>query len=319
MAGVVKQIINLGLLHEYLFESLIPALFPVGLFLMLSRKLGWWDRALLIAFLTQPLAYVFYWHRDSFLGPRYLFVGLVFLLPLLVRSLFWLGSQRLEYRLGNAAARHILSALLLVNIVYMLLIGAPTRLTIYHSGLKSFKADIAAEAFDQGIREGLVFVPVSYGARIISNLRELGVPAWLIEQVYRGTDHCDLGARARYFLNEGVPSHQVVKELQQLLAESRAVTKVLVNQDKTFRMYTDRVEAIPGDCLSEIQYDNLGYTLVEPHLLHNDPYLRGPLLIARDLRERNYELAALYPNHPAYLYRKGRFIPLKFHKPHEQH
>jgi hypothetical protein len=80
------------------------------------------------------------------------------------------------------------------------------------------------------------------------------------------------------------------------------------NGDPTLRL-TPGAE-IPADCLDEIAYDRRGYTNYLPFLADQAPTLDGPLVIARDLRNRNRELMAGYPARRFVLYRDGTFEPL---------
>ena len=63
------------------------------------------------------------------------------------------------------------------------------------------------------------------------------------------------------------------------------------------------------ECLDEIRYDEAGYSLFTPHLADDDPYLSGPLVFARDLREQNRVLAREMPDRTTWIYRGGRLVP----------
>lgn len=83
----------------------------------------------------------------------------------------------------------------------------------------------------------------------------------------------------------------------------------LTNGDPTLRLVPG--VDLPAECLDQIAYDRAGYSNYSPFLADQDPSLDGPLVIARDLRERNRELIEAYPGRRALLYRSGRFIPLE--------
>ena len=87
ISGLRNELYDLSLLNEFLFDWPIPALLPIGLFLLLSRKIGIWDMRITLAFFFIPFTYFFYWHRDAFLGPRFLYSGTAFLIPLLSHAL----------------------------------------------------------------------------------------------------------------------------------------------------------------------------------------------------------------------------------------
>ena len=86
LMGLRNELIDLGLLNSFLFEWAIPALLPLGAFLAMGLALRKWEGRLVLAFFAIPIAYFFYWHRDAFLGPRYLYEGLPFLMPLVAVS-----------------------------------------------------------------------------------------------------------------------------------------------------------------------------------------------------------------------------------------
>ena len=85
LAGLRNELTDLALLAGFAFEWPLPALVPVGVLFAAGWAGHRWDRRLLAGFLAIPVAYLFYWHRDSFLGPRYLYSGLAFLVPLTAR------------------------------------------------------------------------------------------------------------------------------------------------------------------------------------------------------------------------------------------
>ena len=83
----------------------------------------------------------------------------------------------------------------------------------------------------------------------------------------------------------------------------------LSNGDPTLRLTPGG--NLPAECLDEVTYDRQGYSNYSPFLADQDPSLGGPLVIARDLRERNAELIEAYPDRRAFVYRSGRFLPLE--------
>jgi len=316
-AGLRNELTDLALLSSLLFEGPIPALLPVGLLFAAGWAVRKWDHRLLVGFLALPVAYFFYWHRDAFLGPRYLYAGLAFLVPLTARGLLevygrwrgrnlWDGSSLTRVPLTSAV-----SVLLLLCFLYAALYSAPRRFQVYRSGLASMKVDLPAQARAAGVSDALVFIPVSWGNRLLARMRGLGVPAAAAERAYRHSDHCALELLLRRAEAEGWDGGRTSAAIAALGEAGTVVpsTSPLSNGDLTLRLVEGEMPA--SACLDEISYDRAGYANYTPFLADQDPSLTGPLVIARDLRWRNRRLEDAYARRKAYIYRDGRFLPLE--------
>lgn len=315
LAGLRNELLDVALLHALLFEWPIPSLLPVAALFAAGWARPGWDRRLLLAFLAIPAAYFFYWHRDGFLGPRFLYAGLAFVLPLTARGLLaawrWAGERRLRAAPGLDAvpARGWLASLLLLCFAYSLLYAVPQRFRVYNTGLRSMKVDLLAEARRAGLEEGVVFVAVSWGNRLLARIRALGVPASLAERAYRNVDHCELERLVTAAEAEAGGGRRLAARLEVSLEREWHLAEPALNGDPTMRLAAGR--PLDPACAAEVVYDRSGYTVYSPHLLANRPDLSGPFVVARDLRGRNEMLRRNYPGRPAYLYRPGRFIPLE--------
>ena len=314
LSGLRAELLDLSLLNLALFEWPLPALLPIGI----GFATGWlgrtWDRRLLAAFLAIPAAYFFYWHRDAFLGPRFLYAGLAMVLPLTARALV-VGSRRLkgrEIRLPGPVrpvpVAKFAGAVLALCAGYALLYAVPQRARVYASGLRSMKLDLVEEARAAGIDEGLIFVSVSWGNRLIARLHGLGVSASLAEVAYRRVDHCRLQVLVDDAVLDGRGAAAVETGLRKLIDRAEPVEAVPLNGDPTLRLRPGA--ALAESCLQELRRDSLGYTIFAPHLPANSPGLDAPLVMARDLGDHNAALQARYPDRPAYQYRNGGFTLL---------
>jgi 4-amino-4-deoxy-L-arabinose transferase-like glycosyltransferase len=315
LTGIRNELIDLSLLNEYLFEWPIPSLWAVALFIAFCPKQSSWDYRLIVAFLAFPLAYLFYWHRDQFLGPRFLFSSLVFLIPLCARALVSLGRFFGDKEIPGFLSfkpmplHRWFSFCLIFMIAYGVFVGIPSRASIYASSFSSMKLDLAKQAKTQGLERGLVFIPVSWGNRLLAQMRELGVTASKAEVIYRQVDHCELQILVDSLRVPNVSELELSSRMQELLDRPNKVVRAPINNDPTMRLEPNRKLA-PG-CVEEIQYDlRWNYTVFAPHLADNRPGLDGDFVFARDLRGRNEELISMYPDLPAFIYRKGRFEPL---------
>jgi len=311
LTGLRNELVDLGLLQSFLFEWPIPALWPLGAVLALGWATRRWEARLLGAFFAIPAAYFFYWHRDAFLGPRYLYEGLPFLVPLVAGSFLRL-RRALRGRniawLGGVSASTLVVATIGLSFAYSIFYSTPQRFRVYASGLESVKRDLVAEAEAAGITGGLVFVAVSWGNRLIARARAAGASASVTERVYRSSDHCELELVVRAAEEGAWAPGRLDQEMLGIMRPKGEIEVVRLNDDPTLRLVPNRPLAAP--CANEVRYDQAGYTNYSPHLAENDPELRGRFVFARDLRAQNEKLRAEYPHRPAYLYRDGTFISL---------
>ena len=311
MTGLRNELVDLALLELYLFEWPIPSLFPLGFALILGWLIRRWDGWLLAMFLAVPAVYLFYWHRDASMGPRFLYTCVAFLVPLTARALVE-GARRLTRQqtrfLGGVNAAVFAVSLLLLSTLYALAYGIPARFRIYQTGMDSMKLDLVEEAEKEGIERGLVLVSVSWGDRLISRLRGLGTSASTAEKAYRQIDHCVLEGIARQAAVDAWTLDRLESGLESAMVGEARLVHVEVNGDPSLRLQPG--SRLTPACLDELEYDQGGYTIYTPHLASNDPELTGPLVFARDLRGRNAELIRRLER-PAWLYRGGRFLPIE--------
>jgi hypothetical protein len=311
-AGLSNEILDLSLLSVYLFEWPIPALWPLGVALAAGWLAGRWDARLTAAFLAVPLAYFFYWHRDTFLGPRFLYVTIAFVVPLTARALLE-GGRRLRDRrlrfLGFPPMDVATWGLLVIALSfgYSIGYGIPARFLIYRSGMSSMKVDLASEARAAGIDQGLIFVTETWGSRVIAELRGLGARAPLVETAYRQSDLCELQGIVDRATTEGWSTAQVEAALDAARVGAESLVLVDVGGGALARL--EAGSRLSSECLEEIRYDRAGTSLFPPHLTANDPGLSGPLIFARDLGSRNVDLAQQYPGLATWVYRSGELLP----------
>lgn len=309
LTGLRNELVDLSLLNEYLFEWPIPSLFPIAIYFLFKNNLHKWDKRLLYCFLMLPITYFFYWHRDAFLGPRFMYEGIIFLVPLTVSSL----THGIEALKNKKAWRFDLADLSKITLAFCLLyagcVSIPQRFYIYKSGFQSKKTDLLEKAKESNIEQGVIFVSVSWGNRIISNLRGHGVSASLAQKSYTYIDHCLLHQVTEDAINNSWSTSKTEKRLLELISRNDTLEKTsALNQDPTLKLRPG--VKLTKSCLDEIRYDQKGYTIFTPSLLANQIDLSGPIVFARDLRKRNAELLKLYPGFPIYIYRGGEFVSL---------
>jgi hypothetical protein len=277
---------------------------------------GWltrrWDVLLVAAFLAVPAANFFYWHRDTFLGPRFIHVTVAFVLPLTARALVE-GARRLDGRSWRPGGfprvdlRRWAFLAVLLAVLYAVAYGIPARFLIYRTSMGSMKLDLVEAANTAGIEGGLVFVSESWGSRVIASLRGLGARASSVEKAYRQADLCQLDGIARRARGESWSPAAVEAALAAATVGQDSLVLVEIAGDPTARLRPG--SRLTAECLDEIGYDEAGYSLFTPHLADNEPALSGPLVFARDLRDHNRVLVRQMPDREAWIYRGGRLSP----------
>ncbi|MGH7566440.1 MAG: hypothetical protein ACREK2_06395, partial [Gemmatimonadota bacterium] len=307
-----NQMLDLSLLGVFLFEWPIPALWPLGV----ALAAGWlgrrWDFRLIAAFLAVPAANFFYWHRDTFLGPRFLHVTLAFVVALTARAMIE-GARRLRGRQWKPAGFPSVDLatwaflVVVLSTLYAVGYGAPARFLIYRTSMGSMKLDLVEKAHSAGLDRALVFVSESWGSRVIAQLRGLGASASVVEKAYRQSDLCNLDGIVRRARAEGWSAAPVEAALASVTVGQEALVVVEVSGDPTARFKPG--SRLTPECLDQIRYDQSGYSLFTPHLPANDPELSGALVFARDLRDWNDDLIARYPDRAVWIYRGGKLQP----------
>jgi hypothetical protein len=303
LVGVYNEIVDLSLLSTFFMEWPVPALLPAGIYLAVSGG-DKWDRRLAVAFLAIPVAYLFYWHRDAYLGPRFLYSGLAFLLPLTVRALMAIP------RIGSRAPGFRRAAVMLaaLSFAYAALYAVPNRLAGYASSFHSMKIEPRTMEAEAGVASGLVFVPVSWGNRLLARMRQAGVAASTAESAYRRADHCELEQLLRTGQDAGWDPDQMETAVHSLEGGGVQLEASSPNGDPTLRLSPG--VPLAAVCAAELGHDSTGYANWLPYLLYNDPALTSSILYLRDLRDLNHQALQHYPGRPAWKLRARGLEPV---------
>jgi len=304
ISGLLNEAIDLSLLSTFFLEWPIPALLPVGVYVVMTGG-DRWDRRLLAGFLAVPVAYVFYWHRDAYLGPRFLFTGLVFLIPLTARALVSISSIRER----GWHPRRAIVVLVAMCFSYTAFYSAPRRLAGYESSFASMKIDAFAIAADGNIEQGVVFVAVSWGNRLLARMRQAGVSAATAERLYRRADHCEIELLLRRAHVEGWPASRLNEVFATFPPGGVQLEDASPNGDPTLRLAPGR--PLADVCAAELAYDAEGYANWLPFLLYNDPSLNAPILFVRDLKDMNAAFLRKRPGRTPWRYRPGELVPIE--------
>lgn len=308
LSGAFNEVVDLSLLSTFFMEWPVPALLPAGVYLAVSGG-DTWDRRLAVAFLAIPAAYLFYWHRDAYLGPRFLYSSLAFLLPLTARAL--MAVPRISDRV--VVVRRSVVMLVALSFSYAALYAVPNRLSGYASSFRSMKVQPRQMEEEAGVTSGLVFVPVSWGNRLLARMRQAGVSASTAESAYRRADHCQLEELLRTGYASQWSAEQIESAVNGLEAGGVQLEAASPNGDPTLRLSPG--VPLTATCSAELGHDSAGYANWLPYLLHNDPMLASPVLYLRDLRDLNRQAVLDYPGRSAWRLGPGGLEPLRESSP----
>jgi len=303
----VKSFANTALdlqrLNVFLFGWPFPSLIFVFVALVLAAADRRWRESsgtLAALLLAAPIAYFFYWHRDNYLGPRFLYPSLIPVLLLTVIGIAGLDTRLDRWR---SAFRLTLLAGLLTGVA----LNLPRSAGVVAGRMPGMKLHPEVEAKRLGVSEAVVLVKVGWGNRLMACLWGWGVSASEAERTYRVVDGCRLqGAldEADSLAAAGRDSAEVRHALTTRLREWRDMQLPVIQDvlpDPTVRV--DTTAAFPQRCYQQVQWDRTGFTLYGTLVWRNDPWLRDGIIYARDLGpRRNGRLMMRYPDRDYYVY-----------------
>lgn len=296
LRGLREQILNLYLLQDWLFSFPFPALWPLGVFLLLNpRELKTWDLRLLALFALTQFAYFFYWHRDSVFGPRYIYCASVLCaVPLSARAI---QSLKTNYPKLNATIVSSLAAFIIFGLFQIIAMQAQEQRFKY----SIFRENATELAQANGVKSALIFVAVPWGQRITSQLRAAGFSANLVDAAYLHTDICELDSSLSAYHNNQL-SFQALSEYLENASKDQ-VKPLTLPGNIVVRLRNPN--ELTQRCIDQINYDAKGYTNYLAHFLENTAPPAPPFIIAIDQRERNQLLIDQYKDLPVYIYRNS--------------
>jgi len=286
--------LDLFQLNQYLVDLAPPVLLVVAAgFVVGRRRVSVRDAVAVSGMVALSALLFFYWHRDVFYGPRFLFSALPWIAVLTGRAAALLGGAARHHPRLRAAPLALLAAL---GVGAVLL--TPDRLRAYSASTPTLNLhpDRAAAGLDRAV----VLIPDGWGTRLIARMWEAGIPVHRSARLYAAVDACTLeqaldraearpGERARL---EGV--------LDSLAALGRPGVPAGLTDDGALRLLPGT--PLPEDCAAEIRFDRRGFLAFAPFLYLNRATLDGPVVWARDLRDRNDALRRQYPDRAFYRY-----------------
>jgi hypothetical protein len=289
-------------IDTYLFDAPFPVLVLVaGAYLLARRSLHARDAVPVVGAGALVGLLFFYWWRDVFYGPRFLFTAVPWLVILVARALVLLrrsGRRMFDGVTAGSLAVFTFGFVMLLGLVTI----TPGRLRAYRRATPVFDLHPDRDARRDGIRHAVVVIPDGWGSRLIARMWEAGVPAARSTRLYAAIDACALERAldaAAADAGANAPS-RLLAALDSLAALHRPGVPADLTADPNLRLPA-RGTLAPV-CRAELERDEQGFIEFSPFLYLNRPDLRGDIVWARDLGPWNAALFAHYPDRRLYRY-----------------
>jgi len=288
---------DLHQLNMYLLDLPIPILLLTAAGLIAGwRRLRDRDAVPFVGVASLMGLMFFYFHRDTFYGPRQVFSAVPWFVLLFARATVLLR------RSGPASGQGVPLGMVAVTAVAVALaVGlvtiAPGRLAGYRASTPMLNHHPEREA--AGLDHAVVLVPDGWGSRLIARMWAAGVPARRSDALYAAVDACTL-EQALDRADEPASRAALLSTLESLAAAGRPGVRLYRTDDPALRLPASG--PLPAECEAEIAFDQRGFLAFAPVLYLNHASLAGPVVWARDLRDRNTALRRRYPDRTFYRY-----------------
>ncbi|MGD8726731.1 MAG: hypothetical protein PVH40_03750, partial [Gemmatimonadales bacterium] len=288
-------------LHLYLFEWPIPALLPLGIWALLGRQRRTRDLVVAAGLIAAPAMYFFYWHSGFFLGPRFYYAIVPWLVIGTARAWCW-GWAWARRSAGTTIRWNVAIASAAICVLLWGWVGVlPARVALYRAGLPSFKLHPERTLAARGVDRALVLVPTSWGSRVVADLWSLGVKPGIVERTYRRVDTCTLYRLVRQLRGVDASAAEATAALERLArAQPVPVPKVPSWPDPTLRLTPG--QPVADVCEVEMRRDLAGFTLYATLAWRNPVGLGSGIVYASDLFQDNDALLSRYSGWPVWRY-----------------
>ena len=292
--------LDLHQVDAYLFDAPFPVLVLVAVaFVAARRRLEARDAVPVAGAAALVGLLFFYWHRDVFYGPRFLFTAVPWMVVLVARGLVLLRRSGREIlpgvTSGHAAVFGFAGAMLLGLVTV-----TPGRLVAYRRATPVFDLHPDRDAKRAGLSHAVVVIPDGWGSRLIVRMWALGVPAPRSTRLYAAIDACGLEQALDHAALDGRGGAALVATLDSLAALGRPGVRSGATLDPNLRL--PAAGALAPACRAELARDSAGMLAFAPFLYLNRPTLDGDVVWARDLGTWNAALFARYPDRSLYRY-----------------
>jgi hypothetical protein len=294
--------LDLHQLNKYLFDAPFPALILMAIaFVVARRRVGVRDVVPLAGAAALAGLLFFYWHRDTFYGPRFLFTAVPWVIVLAARSLVLLrraGREVFPGVTGGDVAVFGAAAVVLVGLVAV----TPGTLAAIRRATPVFDLHPQRDAERAGITRAVVVIPDGWGSRLIARMEGLGIAPRRSTRLYAAIDACRMEQEldAAALDSTGRQRERLPVALDSLAALGQPGVRSGATADPYLRLPADT--ALPIACRVELARDSAGFLAFAPFLYLNRPWLDGDIVWARDLGPWNAPLFARYPDRRLYRY-----------------
>lgn len=293
---------DLHQINLYLFDAPFPILVLIAAgFVAGRRRLGIRDAVAVCGALGLVALLFFYWHRDVFYGPRFLFSAAPWFVVLASRALVTLrrtGRERWPGVTTGLAAVFTFAVIAVLGLATI----APARARAYRRATPVFDLHPDRDARRAGVSHAVVVIPDGWGSRLIARMWALGVSARRSTRLYAAIDACTLeqALDAAALDSTGRKRAQLDSTLDSLARLDRPGTATGATDDPNLRLVP--AAELPRACRAELALDSVGFLAFAPFLYLNRPLLNGDIVWARDLGSWNRALFAQYPDRRLFRY-----------------
>lgn len=294
--------LDLHQINTYLFDAPFPVLVLIALGFVVGRKaLADRDAVPVVGVGALVGLLFFYWWRDVFYGPRFLFTAVPWLLILAARAAALLkraGRQAYPGVTTGHLAVCFFGAVLVLGLAAI----TPGRVRAYRMATPIFDLHPDRAARRAGIHDAVVVIPDGWGSRLVTRMWGLGVSAPRSTRLYAAIDACTLeqALDAAALDSTGRARTRLPATLDSLAARRQPGVRSGLTADPNLRLPPSG--PLAPACAREVERDARGFLEFSPFLYLNRPLLNGDIVWARDLGRWNGPLLARYPGRVLYRY-----------------
>lgn len=289
--------LDLHQLNMYLLDLPIPVLFVIAAgFVVGRRQLRSRDAVPMVAVASLMGLLFFYFHRDTFYGPRLLFSVVPWFVVLVARSIVLMRRTGPTTRAGLPRGMVVVTGVVVALAVGLTAI-APSRLAAYRSSTPAL--NYHPERAAAGLHDAVVLIPDGWGTRLIARMWAGGVPVVRSTRLYAAVDACTLEQVLDRAEADSAARANLLDTLEARAAEGHPGGRLDRTEDLALRLPSG---ILAPDCEREIAFDQRGFLAFAPYLYLNNASLDGPVVWARDLRNRNDAIRRRYPDRVFYRY-----------------
>ncbi len=293
--AVARSGADLHQLNVYMLDGTVPVLVMVAVaFVWGRRNLSEPDAIPFAGILALVGLLFFYWHRDVFYGPRFLYSAIAWFVIVMARGIVVMARAGRAGRIAGLAA---LSALVVGSTF------TPGRIEAYRKTTPIFSLHPDRDALRAGIHHAVIMIPDGWGTRLIARMWEAGVPVRRSTRIYSAIDACTIEQVLDAARDSTAPGSRF-ETLDSLALLDRPGVPARITEDENLRLIPGA--PLPLPCSTEIAVDQRGYYSFAPFLWLNNAHLDGDIVWARDLGPLNASLFQRYPDRRFYRYVPGQ-------------